>query len=271
MTCVSFFEEGFSKAYETQRGTVEKMGVNIFPYHKLKGYFKEDLPKEDVVIDALFGTGFSGDLAGEIAECILKVNDVRGPLKMAVDIPSGLNGNTGRGSLYFQSDVTVTFAYPKWGHLLSDEMGEVYLGRISFDPDMIQGVEEAHKIYYYKINELKEFFIPRKKEGHKGLYGHLGILGGNHSMVGAPLMAGMAALHMGSGLVTAWIDEKGLENLLGRELELMLDDWNHVLEKDVEALLIGPGLGREFEVPDLQEKLSVFEGPVIIDADGFIS
>jgi NAD(P)H-hydrate epimerase len=84
-------------------------------------------------------------------------------------------------------------------------------------------------------------------------------------MSGAGLLAGKAALRIGCGMVTLWLES--FEGILGKELELMLESWSDFLNKEIDVLVIGPGLGREKSL-DLEDILKSFKGKVVIDADG---
>ncbi|AMP20927.1 hypothetical protein AZF37_06900 [endosymbiont 'TC1' of Trimyema compressum] len=253
-----------SEECQLQKAIAMKMNIPFYSYNQLEGFGEKHFNQGTVFIDGLFGTGFKGSLSESEAVLIEQINNREG-FKVAVDIPSGINGNTGKGDLFFESDLTVTFAYPKWAHILSDNLGEVLVGKISFDPNLKP--PETHVLSYLKKREVKKYFLKRKLNTHKGTYGHIGILGGAKTMVGASLMAGKSALKTGGGLVTLWVEEEALTSALGREPELMLSSWQNFLNKKTDVVVIGPGLGDCLDF-DLRAPLLLYDGPVLIDADG---
>ena len=253
-----------SEECQLQKDIAIKMNIPFYNYNQIGVFEGNHLNKGTVFIDGLFGTGFKGSLNESEASLIKKINDKKG-FKVAVDIPSGIDGNTGKGSVFFKSDLTVTFAYPKWAHILNDNLGEVLVGKISFDPNLKP--QEIHTFSYLKKREVKKYFIKRKLNTHKGTYGHVGILGGAKTMVGASLMAGKSALKTGSGLVILWVEEEALSSTIGREPELMLFSWQNFLNKKADVIIIGPGLGNCLNF-DLRRYLLAYNGPILIDADG---
>ena len=86
-------------------------------------------------------------------------------------------------------------------------------------------------------------------------------------MIGAPILAGKAALKTGIGLVSLWLDDKYFFNVLGKEPELMIDCWKNFLNKNLNMLLIGPGLGKDFSL-NIEKIIKKYNGPILIDADG---
>ena len=260
----SYDTEKISNACLQQKEIAEKMNIPFYDYSQLEGFGKKYLDHGTVYIDGLFGTGFKGSLGEKEDSLIEQINNSEG-YKVAIDIPSGINGNTGKGDVFFKSDLTVTFAYPKWAHILSDGLGEVLVGKIFFDPNLES--PKPHVLSFLKKKEVKKYFEKRKFNTHKGTYGHIGILGGAQTMVGAALMAGKSALKTGGGLVTLWIDEEALRSAIGREPELMLSPWKTFLNKKTDVVVIGPGLGDVIDF-DLRESLLLYDGPVLIDADG---
>ena len=265
---VSCYESGetkkVSKECLQQKAIAMKMNIPFYNYTQLEENGRKYLDNGTVYIDGLFGTGFKGSLGDNEGNLVEIINNSEG-YKVAIDIPSGINGNTGKGDLYFKSDLTVTFAYPKWAHILSDNLGEVLVGKISFDPNLKP--PQPHVLSFLKKHEVKKYFQKRKLNTNKGTYGHIGILGGAKTMVGAALMAGKSALKTGGGLVTVWVDEDALTSAIGREPELMLLPWKTFLNKKTDVAVIGPGLGDLIDF-DLRKSLLLFDGPVLIDADG---
>ena len=158
----------------------------------------------DVWVDALYGTGLSRAPSGPSAELIERMNAdrTRGASVVAVDIPSGLNGLTGRAyAPCVRADMTVTFQYAKPGCFLGDGLdvsGEVVVRDIGIpfacypenSPALVDDIE------------VRRIVTPRPRNFHKGSGGHLLIVAGSFGMAGAAALCAMSALRAGTGLVT---------------------------------------------------------------------
>lgn len=206
----------------------------------------------DVVVDALLGTGLNADLRGEVAR---RVAWMMGRRIVAVDLPSGLCGDTGRvlGDCA-AAEKTVTFQRARIGHFLepgADLVGELVVAEIGLLP----GDNLA------EILEGSDLVLPRRAaSAHKGSHGHVGVVAGSAEMEGAAVLVCQAALRAGAGLVTLHIDhtprQLPIEVMVRHDLEL----------QDYDALVVGPGLGtrRDVAVSIWQD----FAGPAVFDADG---
>lgn len=164
----------------------------------------ENAASPGIWVDALFGTGLSRAPQGAAAEIIRRINRDRrlGSRVFAADIPSGLDGLSGKA---FEdcvcADVTVSFQFCKTGLVLQDGLdvcGEVAardLGiREEFFPRNMPALLEGE--------DIPRFFPPRKRNTHKGVYGHVLIVAGSLGMAGAAAMCAMAAMRAGAGLTT---------------------------------------------------------------------
>ena len=240
------------------------------------------LLRADLAIDAMFGTGFRGALAGTPAWAAGSLAGVGCPV-LAVDIPSGVQGATGAaygGAVC--ADETICFAAYKPGLLF--EPGRSHAGRvevvdIGIDVTDIGDRDDAPAIWVLEIDDLE---LPeRAPEAHKWSSGCL-VVGGSNGMVGAPILAGSAALRTGAGMVvcavpgsTAAANVSGHE-LVARALPATADG---SLDEDAAAeilkevaryrvLAIGPGLGRD---PATQAAVRTIvaeaDVPLVIDAD----
>lgn len=243
---VTLFDEGYSDEAKLHLNVAKKMGIDIEPWNSL-------LAKPDIVVDAILGTGFEGELRGIVKEAVDWIG-MSGAKVVAVDMPTGV-----------EADMTIALGYLKFEHLLSNDLKNVYLVKLEFASNLENYIEEEDKLHYLNAVEAGKMLPSRDLEGHKGTYGKVGILGGRKEMLGAGLLAGKSALRSGCGLVTLWLES--FEGILGLEPELMLEGWSKFLNKDIEVLVIGPGLGREKNL-DLEETLRSFQNKVLIDADG---
>ncbi len=264
---------------------LKNYNVDIFIVKDEKKWKKYlDLIEEsDIVVDAIFGTGFKGSVKGFYNAVIRDIND-KAKAIVSIDIPSGINGDTliPEGN-HIYADLTVSMASFKPAHVLphSEEYcGHTVVGDIGIPPEIIQ--ERA----LFKILSPEDFpFFPIERDlnSHKGDFGHLVILGGSRDKSGAVIMAAKAALRAGAGLVTVASVPSVIERVANSVPEAMFypleerdgliycKDQKEFLNflKDKTALVIGPGMGVSDELKKLILKLTKeLSIPIIIDADG---
>jgi ADP-dependent NAD(P)H-hydrate dehydratase / NAD(P)H-hydrate epimerase len=263
----------------------KKMGVPI-DYRKVLN--SSDLHGA-LVIDAVFGTGLSRAVSGEMAAMFRFVNDA--PVSVvAVDIPSGISSDSGEilGEA-IKADYTVTFGLPKRGHFLypgAEYSGRLYVEDIGFP----SGLLRADSIRTELVNrESAEVLLPeRQHNSYKGDYGHVLVVAGSRGRTGAALMTAKACMRAGSGLVTIGVPESIMDIFQGRVTEEMTlplpDDGNGMLHaKALDAILefsfqkadilaVGPGMGVSPNTEKIIKTLITSSGvPMVIDADGLNS
>ncbi len=234
------------------------------------------------IIDALFGTGLSRPLAGvPLALCRL-VNAAEGVPVVAVDIPSGLNGDTGEvmGEAV-RADETVTFHRPKPGLYLRE--GPDYAGRIIVaDIGIPSALDDAQGLRLLEERDLAGLLPARRRVSHKGSYGRVLLWAGSPGMAGAAAICATAALRTGAGLVTVACPEAVMPVVqmlcpCATCLPLPMTDadaaWTLLkgaLER-ADALGVGCGLGQGEAAAELFERLlgwlGAHELPVVLDAD----
>lgn len=246
---------------------------------------EQRLKSATLVVDAIFGTGLSRPVEGIFAQVIELVNRVAVPV-VAVDIPSGINGADGHVmGIAIRASHTVTFGYPKRGHLLypgRKYRGELHVVPIGLPLDSAQSV--GVQAFTLDVNEAAGMLKERPAEGHKGTFGRVAVVAGSTGMTGAAYLCAMAALRSGAGLVTLGIPAS-LNNILENKLtevmtkplpdngtgclqEEALDDILDLV-RDADVLAIGPGLGKSgavFEV--LRNILGRTHISIVLDADG---
>lgn len=221
-----------------------------------------------LAVDGLFGIGLQREVTGRYAESIAALNTLKAP-KLAVDIPSGLDSDTGRVlGCAVCADHTITFIALKAGLLTHDGpdlCGEIHIANLGLDDSAIaplHGIVIGDAV-------LGTALVPRRRNTHKGDYGSVAILGGAHGMVGAALLAGRAALKLGAGRVYLGLISDDSPSVDMTQPELMLRTADEALKVgNLTALAIGPGLGQS---PDAQFHLEwalEMPLPVVIDADG---
>ncbi len=228
----------------------------------------------DVIVDAMLGTGLDRPAQGEYARLIDHVNDT-GRAIIAVDVPSGLDADIGMPTgPCVRADVTVSFIGRKrglytgqagrWcGHRVFDDLGvpEAVYQAVDADADLLQG------------KNLVAWLPDRHTDTHKGDLGHVLIIGGDHGMAGAPVLAGMAALRAGSGLVSLATRAEHGPIGVAAQPELMmhavedLDVLEHLIER-ADVIALGPGLGQSQWSGLLWKRAMACDRPLVLDADG---
>jgi NAD(P)H-hydrate epimerase len=251
---------------ETNRRMARRLGLAEQPWSALLAA-PELLASCNVLVDALLGTGFHGTVTGEMAAVIDTLNQVALPV-VAVDLPSGVEADTGRvEGPAVRASLTVTFGLPKVGLLVypgREYAGEVVVDRIGFPPPLL----EATKSLYYTFDraELQPLLPQRPPEAHKGSQGHLLVVGGAPGMTGAPVLAGLAGLRSGAGLVTIGLRD-GLV-LSEKPLELLVKPWSELKWDTYDAIVSGPGLSTQPDGAEMIETILKLEGiPRLFDAD----
>ncbi|MDO9124434.1 MAG: NAD(P)H-hydrate epimerase, partial [Deltaproteobacteria bacterium] len=271
---------------ETNHYILYRMKGEIIPVPSSKDYqkVKRDVEKADLLIDAIFGTGLDAEVRGYYREVIDHLNTLHKPI-VAIDIPSGLNANTGKPlGAAIRATLTVTFGLPKVGLLISP--GTDYAGTLKvIDIGIPKNLVEEEKIQSHLLEEeeIRPFLsTPRPPDTHKGDYGHLLVIAGSVGKTGAAAMVCEAALRMGAGLVTLAIP-KSLNAIMEMKLTevmtepmpetpkqtLSLRAFNSILRlcENKKAVVIGPGLGTFKETQLLIHKLiKTIALPIIIDA-----
>lgn len=234
------------------------------------GGISDTLPKTQdwgLVVDGIFGIGLEREVSGYHAEWIGAVNRLAAPV-LAIDVPSGLQSDSGRVmGCAIRADHTVTFIALKPGLLTldgPDHCGDIHVRTLGLDTQKLrvpQGFVLGPEI-------LNGVLPPRARNSHKGDYGSVGIIGGDHGMVGAALLAGRAALKLGSGRVYAGLLTRDAQAVDADQPELMLRTADEVLKLGhLSSLAIGPGLG---QMPDAAFYLGIAlesELPLVVDAD----
>ena len=215
-----------------------------------------------LVIDGLFGIGLARDVEGDYARLVDYANRQGCPV-LALDIPSGLHSDTGRvmGSAVRASH-TITFIGLKPGLLTldgPDRCGEITVADL--------GLPAGDASAWVAVPELFRNALKRRPLNfHKGMAGSLGIVGGASGMSGAAVLAGRAALKLGAGRVYVGLLDPALALDPGAP-ELMLRHADDALGQDLDALVVGPGLGMSERAETLLGAALSSELPCVLDAD----
>jgi len=229
-----------------------------------------------VAIDGILGTGLKGNLEGifyDVVECINKnVTNI-----VSLDIPTGVDGDSGAvNGASILSTLTLSFGFPKLGHFLppgASRRGKLVNVDISLPPQY----RKEGSMFLLRPHPMAKLLEVRDRYGHKNSFGHCLLIGGSIGTCGAISLASRACHRIGTGLVSVatWSDTyQMLSTRLVDETMVLPVQLNHpeVAQEVIgkySSIVIGPGLGMRKEGKRLMDELlSTFEGPLVIDADG---
>lgn len=218
----------------------------------------------DIIIDALLGTGIKGALKGPVRSAVAQINRSRAH-KLSIDVPTGLNPDTGRGSAV-RADTVITFHKMKKGL----EKYNTKVAEIS-----IPAEAETHAGPGNVIVNLR-----RQADSHKGQNGRVLIVGGSDLYHGAPILSGLGAHNSGADLVFLYVPEGNFDVTRASSPGFIVRKYGgdyltpgaagRILEfsETADVLVIGPGLAARQETKDaVIEILKKIKIPVVIDAD----
>lgn len=241
----------------------------------------DDLPgpgADEVIIDAILGTGLDRPVEGLVRDVVEAINRSRA-FVVAVDTPTGLfaddnTGNPPEGIVmadytYTLGTVPMSFFLPESGCFC----GEFELLDIGLLPEFFE--EADSKYHCLMANEVRALLKKRNKFDHKGTFGHALLVAGSYGKMGAAVLAARACLRAGAGLLTTHAPKLGYDTLQGCVPEAMvnIDRYDKIISRIViseanNAVAIGPGIGRERTTAsallDMLEKLQM---PIVLDAD----
>jgi ADP-dependent NAD(P)H-hydrate dehydratase / NAD(P)H-hydrate epimerase len=224
----------------------------------------QDIPQAQwaLVIDGLFGIGLAREVDGEYGALVDYANRQGCPV-LALDIPSGLHSDTGRVmGCAVRASHTLTFIGLKPGLLTldgPDHCGEIAVADLGLPPQKAQA-------WVASAETFKGALKRRPRNFHKGMAGSVAVLGGASGMSGAALLAGRAALRLGAGRVYVGMLDPTLPVDAGAP-ELMLRHADDALGMDLDALVVGPGLGEGERAETLLAAALTSELPCVLDAD----
>lgn len=266
-------------------GRAERAGIKclLFNVDEDRDEFFKTLNIADIIIDAVCGTGFSGELDEKLRKIFACINAARAKV-IAIDLPSGVYADTGcaaEGAV--RADATVTFTAKKPCHVIYpalEHCGRVHVADIGISIDDIPVSEAALEVPDFQSCRL--CFNPRRKNTHKGDYGTLLAICGSESMPGAAVLAVKAAVRCGAGLVRCAVPEKCMGVIAScvpeaTYIPLVSDSVSftdidririiEALEKST-ACFIGCGMGQSRRTADILETvIENSEIPLLLDAD----
>ena len=228
-----------------------------------------------LIVDGLFGIGFKRAPEGKAKTWIIAANAARSAARvpvLAIDVPSGVDADTGHVfDDAIDADRTITFIADKPGLHTGDAVDHV--GVVTVDPLGVDGHDDVRDDAASRdvgaINGPRDFaavFAPRRLNSHKGSNGSVAVIGGDHGMVGAALMASRMALHAGAGRVYVRLLAKDAPGYDVLQPELMIRE--SLDDVDAEVFAVGPGLGHgEAAKRTLSDAIDRARR-LVIDADG---
>jgi len=243
------------------------------------------LQSADIIVDAIFGTGFSGKVKGIYRKAIQWINGQR-CFVASVDIASGVNASTGRvENCAVNAQATVTMGLAKVGHFVGagrEHSGDVTIADISIPRSIVR--PDARQIYRVTAEDVAQALPNRPLRAHKYSVGKIFVLAGSRGLTGAPYMCSQAAMRAGAGGVILGVP-KSIYNPLVRKLtEVMVTPLEETADGSVagfaretinekigwaDVVIIGPGLSRNAETQRLLLHLiPTIAKPLVLDADG---
>lgn len=245
--------------------------------------FEDWLDQADILVDALFGTGFRGPAREPAASMIIAANRSGKPI-VAVDIPSGLNADTGRPEgPCIRAHATVTMGLPKVGLVIypgAEYVGQLYVADIGYPKDLQDKPGGPTRLV---MADMVRSRIPqRRPDSHKGTFGTVLVIAGAVGYSGAPVMTVMGALRTGAGLVKVGVPKAIYEIVASKITEGMpspLPDEDGALAPEAvdrildmadsaTAIAVGPGLSNVQGPAEVVSALLRTTKPLVIDADG---
>jgi ADP-dependent NAD(P)H-hydrate dehydratase / NAD(P)H-hydrate epimerase len=242
-----------------------------------------------LIVDALLGTGLQERPRGLAARVISDLADWRRQSRrpvVAVDIPSGLSSDLGDAEgPSVEASLTVTFAAPKYGHVLPpacDRVGRLVVADIGIPADVVAATGPS--LFLIEESDARAAWPPRAPDAHKGTYGHVLVVAGSVGKTGAAVLASTAVMRAGAGLATVATPESALPLVAAGRAEVMTEplpeeggglDGGSVeralaLARERQSIVLGPGLGqgravRAFVRSFVAQRPAL---PLVIDADG---
>jgi hydroxyethylthiazole kinase-like uncharacterized protein yjeF len=236
-----------------------------------------ELNNNEIVIDALFGSGLNRPLEGITAALVDLINNSTCKV-VAVDVPSGLPvDHSATSKAIIRADHTLTFQVYKLAFLLPENgafVGEVHVLDIGLHPEFYRSVESCYELT--DDTTISNIYKRRKPFAHKGNFGHALLVTGSYGKMGAAVLCAKACLRSGSGLTTCHIPKCGFEIMQTAVPEAMvMVDFNSSILTNIDEDLakyscigLGPGIGTASETKRLLEQIfDVYRKPVVLDAD----
>ena len=270
----------FKGAAEKNFEIVSKLPIEISKVSSNES-IRAAIHNSDAIVDAIFGTGLVREVGGLYKDVIQVINESKKAV-FSVDIPSGINGDTGEVmGIAVKANYTITFGLPKIGNMLYpgyDHCGKLYLSHISFPPSLYNA--DSIKVEINNPVELPK----RSKDAHKGDFGEVLFIAGASSYFGAPYFSALSFLKAGGGYsrlatpisISSFLANKGSEIVFLPQKEtpsgsIALKNKDELLKlsERVDMVVMGPGISLNKETQELVRQLAQeIKRPLLIDGDG---
>ncbi len=238
-----------------------------------------------LIVDAMLGTGASGEPRGIFSDVIKTINKSRAAI-LSVDTPSGLNNDDGTiAENCVRASMTIAMGYPKIGSFFypaRSNVGSLMIKDLSYPKDILE--KNFSDIFFLTQEDLREMLPHRKPAGSKFDHGLTMMLCGSVGMTGSAVLSSMSSLRSGAGMVFLASPESAISSLSSHLIEVVLQGIKETengrpalaafkeceeLADKVDAICIGPGISHEDETKALVQKLvTSFKKPIVLDADG---
>ena len=278
------FSEKSSKDFKINEERLKR--ASDIPIKNL--YDAEHLPdfnENDLIVDAIFGSGLSRPIAGFTSEIIQHLNQAPCNI-IAVDMPSGLYADSQSNGNIIEAHQTVSFQFPKLAFMLPQN--HPYVGKwqvldIGLHPEFIKQAKTPYR--YLLPQDIQRILKPKSKFSHKGTHGHALVVGGSYGKIGAAVLMSKATLRAGAGLLTSYVPQCGYVILQTAVPEAMCltdtDEYcisqfpdtennspSHTSKNKYQAIAIGPGIGQNSSTQEaLLQFLQNTQQTLVLDAD----
>ncbi|GAB6190142.1 NAD(P)H-hydrate dehydratase [Marinitoga arctica] len=275
---IAIIGENESKLFKKQLNTIKKYGFNNFIDYN--NDFKNHVRTAECIIDGLIGIGLKGNLKEKTKEVIHIINSEKRGTVISIDIPSGIDANTGKiTEIAIKADKTISFGSYKLGHIFfpgREYSGEVVISPLSF-PKKLFNITNRELVTKEMVRKL----LPKRpKFSQKYDFGNVVIFAGSSEFPGASILSAIGAQKVGAGLVrlitpsslssTVLEHEPGIIYKSLNKDKFSLKDVNTVsnLTKKASVIVIGPGLGRSDETMQFVRNIVEYSNsPIVVDAD----
>ncbi len=243
------------------------------------------ISRAGIIVDAMLGTGCQRVLSPVYSHIVDLINDGRAPI-VSVDVPTGVNSDNGKVmGKAVQAAVTITFGCPKLGLILFpavDYVGELRVADIGILDEAFAIVTDPIELLLPETMESQPFkrVFSRPENSHKGVFGTVGVIAGDASMLGATILVAKAAYRSGAGLVKIMAEEAFAQILIQQLPEAIVVTYGSHMTKDeynnfiytfchsVNVIAIGSGLSKSLRAQHLVAEVLMSEIKVVMDADG---
>lgn len=275
---VFILESGKQGSNDFQINLQRLHDISLLEIHFVQS--KDNFPQineDEVIVDALFGSGLNKPLEGLAGEVVKYIN-LSSAVIVSIDLPSGLFiDQSSKRNQVVKANYTLTFQCYKLALLMQENasfIGEVHVLEIGLHPDFLN--TQKFNQFFVVDNVIKQIYQPRNAFAHKGNFGHALLIAGSYGKMGAAVLAAKSCLHSGVGLLTCYLPKCGYEIMQTAlpEAMVMTDENQNTLSQlpgEIEkysAIGIGPGIGTADETKKLISfVIRRYKKPLVIDAD----